>query len=794
LAAGVAVLAAAPSLWAQSYPVKKSANGRYLVDQANAPFLVAGDAPQSLTVNVSTSDADSYFANRKSHSFNSVWVNLICTTYTAGRADGSTYDGIRPFTAYLPGAPSDLDHYDLSKPNETFFARCDQMIHLAANHGLLVFLDPIETGGWLNCMLNNGATACRAYGQYLGNRYKGFPNIVWMSGNDFQGWRTAANDSVVTSVALGIKDVDLNHLHTVELDYNVSNSTDDPNWAPLIGLSASYTYYPTYAEVLNGYNLAAFEPVFMVEANYEGENNTGGPVTNGLILRMQEYWTNLSGATGQLYGNHYTWTFASGWQTNLDSPGAQQMAHLQALFTARAWYNLVPDQNHSVLTAGFGSFASSGQVSANDYATAARVPDGSLVMAYLPTIRTVTIDMTKLGGSVTARWYDPSNGTFAAIAGSPLANSGTHSFTPAGNNAGGDPDWVLVLEASPGGAVPPAISSPPQNQSVTAGQTASYSVTATGTAPLSYQWQRENSGSTTWTNVGTNASTYTTSATSTGDNGASFRVLVSNSVGSATSSAATLTVNAVSGGALPSPWQDQDLGSPGVAGSAAFGSGTFTVQGGGADIWGTSDQFHFAYQPLAGNGEIVARVAGLGVTDPWAKAGVMIRETLNANSTYAFTAITPGNGVAFQRRTTTGGSAVTTAGPLVTAPYWVRLVRSGNTFTSYASPDGGTWTEVGSDTIAMASNVFIGLAVTSHNNAVTTTATVDSLGGSGGWVSSGWSGGGGGAGGSGGGSVASSGGSHHHCGSTGLDLLAPLGILGLLRRRFRRKGGPGGRP
>ena len=68
------------------------------------------------------------------------------------------------------------------------------MITIAANHGLLVLLDPAETGGWLTCLLHNGATACRAYGQYLGNRYKSFTNIVWLSGNDFQGWRTAGND------------------------------------------------------------------------------------------------------------------------------------------------------------------------------------------------------------------------------------------------------------------------------------------------------------------------------------------------------------------------------------------------------------------------------------------------------------------------------------------------------------------------------------------------------------------------------------------------------------------------
>jgi hypothetical protein len=137
------------------YPVKVSANHRYLVDQKGAPFLIIGDCPQSLTVNLSVAQADSYFSNRQAHGFNTLWINLVCTVYTGGRPDGSTFDGMLPFTGYLPGG-NDLSHFDLSKPNEAFFARCDQMIGLAAKYNLLVFLDPIETGGWLTNMVNNG--------------------------------------------------------------------------------------------------------------------------------------------------------------------------------------------------------------------------------------------------------------------------------------------------------------------------------------------------------------------------------------------------------------------------------------------------------------------------------------------------------------------------------------------------------------------------------------------------------------------------------------------------------------
>ena len=134
-------------------------------------------------------------------------------------------------------------------------------------------LDPIETAGWLPTMRNNGATRCRAYGQYLGNRYRNFTNLLWMSGNDFQTWTTASDDAVALAVAQGIRAADTNHLHTVELDYQVSSSLDDPNWAAIVGLNAAYTYYPTYAEVLHAYGQSSSTPVSMIEANYEFEDD-----------------------------------------------------------------------------------------------------------------------------------------------------------------------------------------------------------------------------------------------------------------------------------------------------------------------------------------------------------------------------------------------------------------------------------------------------------------------------------------------------------------------------------------
>jgi regulation of enolase protein 1 (concanavalin A-like superfamily) len=176
-------------------------------------------------------------------------------------------------------------------------------------------------------------------------------------------------------------------------------------------------------------------------------------------------------------------------------------------------------------------------------------------------------------------------------------------------------------------------------------------------------------------------------------------------------------------GGLPSPWQTQNIGAVGIAGSASYNTGTWTVAGSGADIWGTSDQFRFVYRTLSGNGTITARVVTQTNSNAWAKAGVMIRESLAANSRHAMTIVTPSNGRRMQYRSSTGGSSTDVNGGTGGVPVWVRLVRSGNTFSSYRSADGVTWTLIRSQSITMGTNVYIGLAVTSHTNSALSTAT-----------------------------------------------------------------------
>jgi hypothetical protein len=432
-----------------AYPLKVSANGRYLTDQNNIPFLIVGDAPQALPVMISTSDAARYFDDRQAHGFNSMWINVLCAGpyFPDCRDDGSTYDGIRPFTAHLSEA-RDTAHYDLTKPDERYFSRVDQMLTLAASHGMVVFLDPIETGQWLYTMRNNGPAACRNYGAYLGKRYKHFTNIVWLNGNDFRSWQDSSDDAVVRAVAEGIRSADPKQLQTLELNPPWGSSFDDRAWIPIASVNSTYVYGPTYIQMLRSYDQRPVSPTYLVEAHYDLER-VGNDYGTPQVLRRQEYWTMLSGGKGQLYGNAYTWTFMPGWQFNLDTVGVTQLMIWHQFFSSLPWQDLVPDQTHTVVTEGFGGYGTiHTRVSQSDYCTAARTADGSVVIAYMPTARKITVNMLSLKAPASARWFDPTTGTYATVPGGPFANSGTRQYAPPAKNGEGDSDWVLILNAS----------------------------------------------------------------------------------------------------------------------------------------------------------------------------------------------------------------------------------------------------------------------------------------------------------------------------------------------------------
>ena len=424
------------------YPLKVSSNQRYLVDQNNHPFLLVGDSPQALIGTRTEADAAAYFADRRAHGFNAAEIMLLCDDYTFCNSGGTTFDGIAPFTT-----GTDPSSYDISTPNPTYFKKVDDVVNLAAQNGIVVFLDPIETGGWITTLENNGSTKAFNYGAFLGARYKNFPNIVWLSGNDFQTWYSSSTDNnLVRQVMVGIASTDSAHLQTIELNYRGSYSYQDSALIPPLNLDLVYTYYDTYDYMLTAYNSSPVAPIFLGEANYEGEDDfgtDGGSLGN---LRKQEYWTMLSGGIGQIYGNFQTdrtdWTSLS----QIDTAGVAQLEYATRLFNTIPWWNLVPDQTHQIVTGGYGTYrANAIDISNSTYATTAWIPDGSASITFAPVATTLTVAISKFKGPITARWMDPTSGAFRTVNGSPFPNTGTTNFATPGNNNEGTSDWVLVL-------------------------------------------------------------------------------------------------------------------------------------------------------------------------------------------------------------------------------------------------------------------------------------------------------------------------------------------------------------
>jgi len=216
--------------------------------------------------------------------------------------------------------------------------------------------------------------------------------------------------------------------------------------------------------------------------------------------------------------------------------------------------------------------------------------------------------------------------------------------------------------------------------------------------------------SVTWNNVP--AGSYSLTAIATDNDGASI-----------SSAARTVTVT---GTAPPAPWTAADIGAPALAGATQYSNGAFTIDASGADIWGTSDQFRYVYQQFTGDIDIRAHVVSLENTQPWAKGGLMMRETLAANATHTSLVVTGANGTLFFQRATTGG---VTSGPPAGgagAPLWLRLERHGTAVTASSSTDGTTWTVVSTSTMATPT-MFIGLIVTSHDNTQLATSVIDNV-------------------------------------------------------------------
>jgi hypothetical protein len=312
---------------------------------------------------------------------------------------------------------------------------------------------PYEGWGASGTLAANGTTRLNTYGAWLATRYVNVPGIVW--GNFGDG--LPSDKQYVKAIYDGIRSVDTVHLHTSHYA-RPSLSTDDGtipcdlNLAYSKGATAG-TPFP-HEKILDGYAVSPIvRPVFLGEDYYEAREPTSNPPTLTLKeLRANGWGPVCSGACGAFYGNNKTWSFgvvtpnnpSPDWPAHMNDPGCLQRAHVRSFFDAREWWKLVPSTGTGLVTSGGGS------LSTQAYKPRAIAANGSWGVVYIYDGSTVTIDLSLFSGTVTARWYDPTNGTFSAVTGGPtFSNSGTHAFVASsevGNNAAGDSDWVLALE------------------------------------------------------------------------------------------------------------------------------------------------------------------------------------------------------------------------------------------------------------------------------------------------------------------------------------------------------------
>jgi hypothetical protein len=395
-----------------------------------------GDTAWSLIAQLSREDALRYLEDRRARGFNTLLVNLLERKYAAHAPANANGDA--PF----------LNRDDFATPNEAYFAHADWVLQQAAQDGFLVLLVPAYVGfggtgddGWYPTMVANGSAKLRTYGEYLGKRFAGFANIVWTHGGDFN----PPEKNLLSAVMEGIQAYDRRALHSAHTGPETAAAEYWPD-APWLRVNNIYTYQPVYYAAYREYVRRPARPFFLIESVYENEHGAGAH-----RARVQAYQALLSGAAGQVFGNHPIWHFdapgmppaPTDWHSALDSAGTQSMTHLRALFEQVGWPQLVPDFD--------GALVVSGAKRGMQHASAAMDADRKQAVIYLPETRYITVDMARFAGPrVIPRWYNPAKGYYvdAEAGGNSLGARGLRRFRPPLDAGNVDGDWVLILQSA----------------------------------------------------------------------------------------------------------------------------------------------------------------------------------------------------------------------------------------------------------------------------------------------------------------------------------------------------------
>lgn len=432
-------------------PLKISENKRYFTDGNGNPFFWLGDTGWLLFSRLNREEADDYLENRKEKGFNVIQVMVLHSLDIRNAyGDSALVGGNVAEPLVTPGNNADVpDEYD-------YWDHVDYVIGKAAEKKLMMALVPV----WGSNVKSGGVNRLQAqhYAEWLGQRYRERPNIIWLNGGDIPG-----SDSLAVWQVLGktLRKTDPNHLITFHPRGRMQSSDwfHQEEWLDFNMFQSGHRRYDqddterNYGEdnwryVTADYNLIPVKPTLDGEPSYEGIpqglHDTLQPLWKDQDVRRYAYWSVFSGACGFTYGHSAVMQFykngESGaygnkkvWTEAMDDPGACQMIHLKNLMLSKPYFGRIPDQG---LIAGDPGLK-------YDYSVATRGEDYALIYTYNG--KNIRVNMGKIKGSqVKASWYSPvdGNSTEAGI----FSNQDICEFDPPGDPADGN-DWVLILDS-----------------------------------------------------------------------------------------------------------------------------------------------------------------------------------------------------------------------------------------------------------------------------------------------------------------------------------------------------------
>lgn len=416
-----------------------SQDGRSLVFEDGSPFFYLGDTGWELFHRLTLEEAEMYLENRRSKGF------TVIQAVALAELDGLSTPNRN---GHIP-----LINNDPERPNEEYFLHLDKVIKMAESKGLYIGLlptwgDKVQRNWGVGPVIFNEANAA-VYGRWIGNRYKDFPNIIWIIGGDRD---CIGYEGVWRSLARAIKSADPHHLMTYHPIGSKSSSecfhSDDWLDFNMHQSGHSERFIPNYRKIAADFSLSPVKPCMDGEPIYEDHPFNWNPeygIAGEEDVRRAAYWALFSGAFGHTYGCHPVWQFYSvmvdpvnfpphEWKEAMDLPGAFDMLHVRRLMESRPILGRVPDQ--SII------YSETGGMTSRILGTRGK----GYVMIYMPSNILVTLDFSRIEGDEHhAWWYNPRTGESSFIEAFRNPASAGGKFKDFRVPVSGI-DWILVVD------------------------------------------------------------------------------------------------------------------------------------------------------------------------------------------------------------------------------------------------------------------------------------------------------------------------------------------------------------